>query len=225
MAEVAIIVPVLGRPEHAATFMESLRANTPKGTYRVVVVCSQRSDAQVWSEYGLYVPLNEGIVTFAEKCNWAYRNTTEPWLFFCGSDVTFESFWLQPAQKLMAKGFKVIGTNDKGNRAVMAGDHATHMFVERGYIDSVGASWDGPGVVFHEYRHNFCDTELVMAAKMRGVWSPCLRSIVRHNHHLWNSSVEHDDVYKLGEASWDVDAAEFTERVRKNTDLLTNAEA
>lgn len=221
MAEVAIIVPVLGRPEHAATFVESLRANTPRDTYRVVVVCSQRSDAQVWSEYGLYVPLNEEIITFAEKVAWAYPRTEEPYVLLVGSDVQFKAHWLESAMKVADKtGKGLIATNDLGNPRVMAGRHATHPLISRRYIEEKGASWDGPGTIVHTgYRHCFVDDEWSVKAQTDGEFAFARRSEIEHNHPIWGKA-ESDWVYQKGQESFEHDKDLFISRVRKYTDLL-----
>ncbi|MFM7468035.1 MAG: hypothetical protein ACKO37_00835 [Vampirovibrionales bacterium] len=99
---------------------------------------------QAWQEAGATV-LDASGPSFAVKVNDAYRLTTEPWLFIVGDDVCFRPGWLEAAFKYADK-FKVIGTNDLCTTRVKLGVHATHFFIARDYIDTVGASWDGPGI-------------------------------------------------------------------------------
>jgi hypothetical protein len=107
----------------------------------------------------------------------------------------------------------VVGTNDLGNARVMAGEHATHLLIKREYIDEVGASWDGPGVVCHEgYRHWFVDDEIVSAAKQRNEWGMALASVVEHLHPLWGKS-EDDDTYRLGVRYQAADGKLFRKRL------------
>jgi len=225
---VAVVVPVLGRPQQAAPFMTSLRAST--GLCTAYAVCDPGDPARAaWAREGAvvvpYVRDHEGLAqvpdvpgTFAEKVNCGYATTEEPWLFLVGSDVTFHPGWLDHAQ-WTAKLYEasVIGTNDLGNPRVMRGEHATHLLIARDYIDDVGASWDGPKVVCHEgYKHWYVDDEIVTAARQRGVWEMALASRVEHLHPLWGKG-EDDDVYQLGQSHAEEDGKLFKRRLRQST--------
>ena len=220
MTEVAILVPVLGRPEHAKVFMDSLKANTPKGVCETFAMVECETDAAAWIDAGAVVIWADRH-TFAAKVNEGYRITEEPWLFLVGSDVAFRPWWYQTAKKVMDKGFLVVGTNDLGTARVQSGDHATHMFIKRSYVDEFGASWDGPGVVCHEYHHWFVDDEIVLKAKLAGVFKAATGSIVEHLHPYFGRG-EMDDVYRLGESNAKADQREFMERVKKYTDLVVS---
>lgn len=219
----AVIVPVMRRPQNAEPFMRSLRASTGLATvYAVADTDSDADTAKAWLEAGAEViparvagiPAEPG--TFAQKVNAGYRVTDEPWLFLVGDDVRFHPGWLDHAQAVAGDRYHVIGTNDLGNAAVMAGEHATHLLVRRSYVDEVGASWDGPDVVAHEgYRHWWVDNEIVTAAKQRGAWAMALGSHVEHLHPLWGKAPD-DDVYRLGQASRDADRALFEARLREH---------
>lgn len=216
--EVAVIVPVLGRPQNAAPFMRSLRAST--GLANVLAVCSSGLDADAWRAAGATAMMTDRV-SFAQKVNDAYRNVIwQPWVFLVGDDVRFHPGWLDHAQQTARDtGAQVVGTNDLGNPRVLAGDHATHMMIARDYIDTVGASWDGPGVVCHEYRHNFVDDEIVTAAKTRGVWAPSLASVVEHLHPQWGKA-EMDDTYRKGQFRYEKDRAEFQARLKASLSVV-----
>ena len=215
--EVAVIVPVLDRPQHAAPFMASLRAST--GLARVYAVCQgdDQDTAAAWLDAGAEVLESGEQTSFAAKANLGYAKTSEPWVLLVGSDVHFYPGWLDQALAAAAPGpFDVVGTNDCGNPRVIAGDHATHMLIRRAYIDEQGASWDGPGVVCHEgYRHNFVDDEIVTAAKQRGVWAMALGSKIEHLHPYFGKG-EMDDVYRLGEQHAEEDKALFAKRLAEH---------
>ncbi len=219
--EVAVIVPVLGRPRHAAPFMASLRAST--GLARVYAVCQgdDPDTAAAWLDAGAEVLESGEQTSFAAKANLGYAKTSEPWVLLVGSDVHFYPGWLDQALAAAAPGpFDVVGTNDCGNPRVIAGDHATHMLIRRTYIDEQGASWDGPGVVAHEgYRHWWVDEEIVTVAKQRGVWAMALGSKVEHLHPLWGKA-EPDEVYELGQSYAEQDRKLFEERLAKFGKLL-----
>jgi hypothetical protein len=229
---VDVIVPVLDRPQNAAPFMQSLLASTGLANVWAVVEPEDRTTAKAWAKAGANVIYGsdglmsyvegqtEGVAhTFAEKVNLAYRQTEDigaRWLFITGDDVRFRSGWLDQALAAAGDEFDVVGTNDLGNPRVTSGQHATHLLIRRSYVDKVGASWDGPGVVCHEgYRHWFVDDEIVTAAKQRRVWTPCLASVVEHLHPLFGKA-ESDATYRLGQSTVEADKATFEQRLADN---------
>lgn len=215
---VAVIVPVMGRPHHAAPFMTSLQASTGLATAYAVCDPGDHEAVTAWRRAGARLIFTDGTQnTFAQKVNRAFRKTNEPWVLLVGSDVHFWPGWLDHAEHVAhAFGAKVTGTNDLGNPRVLDGEHATHMLISRAYIDETGASWDGPGNVCHEgYGHWFVDDEIVTAAKQRGVWTMALGSRIEHIHPAFGKA-DHDDVYALGEKSVEADRALFLERLEAN---------
>lgn len=213
--EVAVIVPVLRRPQHAEPFMRSLRASTGLAKVYALADADDRDTVAAWEATDAEVIIGPAH-TFAEKVNVGYDMTEEPWLFVVGDDVAFRPGWLDHAQQVARKtGAQVIGTNDLGNPRVMSGEHGTHLLISRSYVDDVGASWDGPGTVCHEgYHHWYVDDELVTAAKQRGVWASALGSVVEHFHPIWQKAAN-DEVYELGQRNAKVDAALFAKRLKR----------
>lgn len=216
----AVIVPVMRRPQNARPFMESLRASTGLAKVYAVADYDDHETIRAWKDAAAQVIMHAGDHpgTFAEKVNVGYENTNEPWLFLVGDDVRFHPGWLDHAQAAAGTSRHVIGTNDLGNPAVMRGEHATHLLVRRSYVDEVGASWDGPGVVAHEgYSHWFVDNEIVTAARQRDAWAMALGSVVEHLHPLWGKG-EPDEVYELGTKHAHADRALFEKRVAANVE-------
>lgn len=231
LEEVAIIVPVAKR-NNAGPFLGSLIDSLTLGQRDRVQVFAMADGDDVDTRHAWALAretverqINVHIIwhhylremgSFAEKVNRAYEETTQPWLFIVGDDVVFHKGWLDQAMEAArTTGKHVIGTNDLGNTAVMAGEHATHLFISRAYVREVGASWDGPGVVCHEgYRHWFVDNEIVEAAKRRGQWAPCLASHVEHLHPYYAKG-EMDPVYRIGEAAAEADHALYIDRFQQ----------
>ena len=211
----AVIVPVLGRPESAAPFMQSLRASTGLATVYAISQPDDTETTDAWVAAGAEVLICANT-TFAEKVNWGYELTDEPWIFIVGDDVRFHPGWLDHAQATAGDDYDVIGTNDLGNPRVLNGEHATHMLIRRAHVDKVGASWDGPGVVCHEgYRHWYVDDEIVTAARQRGVFAMAIGSVVEHLHPAWGKG-ERDEVYELGQSHADEDRALFEKRAAEH---------
>lgn len=211
--DVAVLVPVMGRPHNAMPFMESLRASTGLARVYPIAHSDDTETIDAWDKAGATAVCTGPARTFAEKVNHAAGLTTEPWLFLAGDDVRFLPGWLDHAQHVArTQGATVVGTNDLGNPRVTAGHHATHLLIARSYVDTVGVSWDGPGIVAHEgYRHQFVDDEIVTAAKQRGVWAMAIGSRVEHLHPDWDKAAD-DEVYRLGRSSQDTDRTLFRER-------------
>lgn len=232
--EIAVVVPVAKR-DNALPFLESLAHSiTEEQRERLMVyVMTDAEDfttQEAWMKWSGYPYPRQQIYahhylrtmgSFAEKVNRAYELTTEPWLFIVGDDVKFHRGWLDQAMDTArSTGKSVIGTNDLGNQMVTAGEHATHFFLRREYIDKTGASWDGPGVVCHEgYRHWFVDNEIIAAAKQTGEWAPCLGSHVEHLHPLFNKG-QADEVYRIGQEAAETDRELWYSRVSTYGDVV-----
>jgi len=212
-----VIVPVHHRPANAAPFMRTLRAST--GLVDVVAVAMEEDveTIEAWRDEGVNVLLSDRK-SFSHKVNVAFRTVTTPWIFLAGDDVHFHAGWLDHLQWVAEmSGASVIGSNDLGNPAVIAGTHATHMLIDSNYVQTVGASWDGPGKVTHDgYRHNFVDNEIVEAAKERGVWSMALGSLVEHLHPAWDERRAMDETYRIGQSTFERDARLFEQRYREH---------
>lgn len=219
---VAVIVPVMGRPQNAAPFMASLKASTNRATVYAIVGPEKEAgkSAVAWRKAGAEVRVCKGS-TFAQKVNYAYQVTIEPWLLLVGDDVRFRPGWVEAAQKVGTA--SVVGTNDLANPRVVAGEHSCHPLIRRSYIDEVGASWDGPRVVCHEgYGHWFVDDEIVTAAKQRGVWGFAPDAVIEHLHPIWGTAPD-DETYRLGQSKAAKDKATFVARLEKNVPELVKA--
>lgn len=196
--------------------MASLRDAHTLNRCTVYAVCHDNACADAWSAAGAAIVASEHV-DMPHKVNDGYRATQgEPWVFFTGEDVAFHPGWDTAALAIAeATGASVVGTNDLGNPRTMAGEHATHMLFHRTYLDTYGGSFDNPGALMHEgYRHWFADDEIVLAAKQRGAWTPCLESVVEHLHPGFGKA-EHDDVYAKGSFSEQADRAHFDWRVEQ----------
>lgn len=194
--DVAVLVPALRRPHNVPRLVESL-GDTGKAYY----ICDPDDDEQIKA-----VEAAGGIVlrhggTFAEKLNHGFEATTQPWVFICGDDVQFDPDWLKACEPYASR-FDVIGTNDSypgrvRNPDVASGKHADHFLVRRLYVQELGSTLEGPGVLAPEvYGHFFTDSEIIELAKARGVFFPCLDSIVEHHHPAYDG-MPRDEVYNL----------------------------
>jgi len=211
LSDLVVLVPVLGRPAHVAPLLESFAEGGSGGRLLFVADASDTEEREALEAAGAEVLVVDDLVTWPRKINAGYRATTEPWMLLGADDIRFLPGWWEATETARMADFGVIGTNDLGNPRVMAGEHATHALVSRRYADLYGTI-DGPGaVVCEEYDHWCVDDELVLTAKARGLWSPCLEAVVRHDHPYWKRG-EWDDIYTLGETSAARDRGVLRER-------------
>lgn len=217
-ATIAILVPVLGRPERALPLAQSAAHGTDV-PYRLVFLCSPEDGAQIdacqLAGDTIVVDWPAGPGDYARKINHGYRHTTEPWIFTAADDLVFHPGWARAVlQTARSSGGKVIGTQDGWNGAVTAGKHSTHSLVERSYVDTEGSSWDGPGVLLHEgYDHQYVDTELVALARDRGVFVMARDAYVEHLHPMAHKS-RMDATYRKGLAKGREDGRLYDRRRR-----------
>lgn len=196
-SDLAILVPMLGRPHHVAPLLATIDATVPGAR---VVFLTTPGDTDV--EAAVDATGRERIEVkrkpvgdYAVKINTGYRATSEPLLFTGASDIAFREGWFEAATAKLTPGVGVVGTNDDGNPLVTRGEHATHFLVTREYADTHGTV-DGSGRVMAEvYPHEFVDNEMVSTARHRGAWAMALDSHVTHLHPHWYRDIPSDEVY------------------------------
>lgn len=221
-ALIAVVCPVLNRPQNVVPLIKSLEASTLDANLYFVVNDDDYSelDAIVAARAHHFV-VPSARRSWAKKINDGYQRTHEPWILCIGDDVEFHEDWVHEIKRIISENprARVIGTNDLGNAATMTGRASTHPLVSRAYADEHGTI-DGPGAIcFEGYHHNYPDTELVATARARGVYAHARYAYIEHYHPLWGKS-EDDDTYKLGQSRVAEDRALFEERAQKHGWLL-----
>lgn len=195
-SDLVILIPMLGRPNHIAPLLATIDEATPNS--RVLFLCSPhdwlvidtikeagRECAQV-----PYYPVGD----YARKINHGVRTTTESLIFLGASDLAFHVGWFEQALAHLQSGIGVVGTNDLGNRRVMAGEHSTHSLVTRQYTGF--GTIDARDRILHEgYHHEFVDDEFIETAKYRRAFAAAPASIVEHLHPCWGKG-DSDRLYE-----------------------------
>lgn len=219
MSEIAVIVPVLGRPHRAQPLVDSFSAATPEGLARLLFVCSTDDDEQVNAcrETGCETLLAywpAGKADWARKCELARHASDEPFLLLGADDITFEGGWAEQVLTVFSRfDVGIVGTNDMANPSVVRGLHSTHPVVCRGYVDMYGTI-DNQALMLPDcYWHNWVDCELVETAKARGCWAFAPDARVPHVNPIWRTAPM-DETYRLGQEHYHEDAALFRERQR-----------
>jgi glycosyltransferase involved in cell wall biosynthesis len=221
MDRVAVIVPAM-RPNNIPRLVSSFEQSTD-GTATLYVVADPDNvelQAAVKNTSAELLISDRGH-TFAQKANYGHRHTTEDWIFLCGDDCEFTPGWLDKPREISTR-WDVIGTNDSEpgrirNRDVAEKRHSDHWFTRRAYIDDEGSCLESPGVFCPEsYNHWYVDKEVVGLAQARGVFTPCLDSIVIHHHPGFDGDEEArkaDPVYMAAVENMEHDRIQFMRRV------------
>lgn len=158
--------------------------------------------------------------SYAENVNACYARSKADWLLVVGDDCEFTPGWFDAA-KVLSDRFDVIGTNDSEagrvrNQLVAKGEHADHFFIRRSYIEDVGSSLDGAGVVMPEcYRHWWTDKEVIELAKARRVYGHAHECRIVHHHPGYDGNEAArtaDPVYMAAVETSEKDHAAFVER-------------
>lgn len=212
---IAILIPVLARPWRAGQVLTSIEEATP-GPHRVVFLCTESDHEEIATIRGLglepvILPGPRQPGDWARKINLGFTVTDEPLLLLGADDLRFHPGWHEAVAGPFEKRYGVIGTQDLGNRKVIAMVHSTHPAVARWYVDKYGTA-DERGKVCHEgYGHYFVDDELVRTALHRHEWTFAPDAIVEHLHPHWGKAPS-DRVYDLGQSTRLADQQLFHER-------------
>lgn len=219
MAQVAVLIPVLGRPQRAGPVAESILRDD-----RVVpfFLCSPSDDAEIdacrsTGARTVVVGWPAGHADYARKMNHGYqlaRAEGYEWAFLGADDLIFHPGWLDACLRVWERTYVcVVGTNDLGNSRVVAGHHSTHTLVHRDYLDCGGVADDPTRLLCEAYSHNFVDDEFVQTAMYRDAYAHAHNALVEHLHPNWRKA-EDDATYRKGMERFADDQRLFDRRRR-----------
>lgn len=219
MIELAILIPVLRRPQNVQPLVQTIVNNT-KEPFELLFLVSPGDDEEIselknFNEDYLVMDANyENKGDYARKINAGFNSVEANWYFLGADDLRFHPDWFEASMAIQKTSDAcVIGTNDMGNPTVLSGNHSTHSLVLRDYVLECGTI-DQPGKVLHEgYRHNFVDSEFTETARWRGAWAFARNSRVEHLHPDWRKN-KTDEIYKIGKSGFEEDRKYFETRKR-----------
>lgn len=220
MTTIDVLVPTLWRHERLAGLTANIHDTTTSP--HVVTFIAERDDSDTVEtveklsadDDSVRLLLNEGASSTAGAYNTGARHTQAPYWFAGADDLRFHRGWDLEALSLMHDPIRVVGTNDLAEHPdVLAGTAATHYVVASAYIRDVGGTPDcGPGVAFFEgYPFWGPDSEIIGVARSRGVFAPCLDSVVEHQHWL-TGKADMDRTYEKHAGSHALSAQIFESR-------------
>jgi hypothetical protein len=209
----AVLIPTFQRPHRLWEVAENALQSSPNVVVYFVVEADDAGTMEMIPTNpfrNVNFIYNERSRNYAGAINTGVHRTTEPLVFAGADDLNFHGGWLEIATAQMVDPIKVVGTNDLANPDVLAGSHATHYLVARDY--ATNGVIDEPGLMLHEgYNHNWTDTEFIATARHRGAFTPCLASVVEHNHWCWGKA-SIDETYNKGSRTEPADRVRFLER-------------
>lgn len=220
-ADVAILVPVLGRPQSVEPLLASIDGST-RVDHRVLFLASPGDEAVIaeleraGAEYHVAGWPPEIGGDYARKINLGVRLTTEPVIVTAAGDVSFLPDWYEEAVALLTGRVMVVGTNDLCNPRVMSGEHATHFVVLREYPLQFGTI-DEPqsGMLMHEgYPHEYVDDEFIGTARFRRRYRFAPNSCIEHLHPMCAKG-ENDEMYEQQGARMQRGAKTYRRRRRQ----------
>jgi glycosyltransferase involved in cell wall biosynthesis len=208
-AELAVLVPVLNRPQRVAPLLASIEASTPEA--QVLFICDQNDHAEIEAighAGGKYI-VHDG--NYAQKIRAGIELTNAPLVFLGADDLTFQPGWFEAAKAAMADGVQVVGVNDlieRPNRPT----HATHFLLSREAAEL--PCIDGSsGPLFEGYTHSATDDEFIATSVKRGIYAYAPDAHVEHLHWM-NGRAEDDEVYRRGREHFRRDIRLFRRRSR-----------
>lgn len=211
---IAILIPVLDRPQNAQPLIDSIHAATKVAHVCIFIATrGDRAEINACKKTGAVVELTNEV-SYAAKINHGVRSQfaeKASFFFLAADDLRFHPMWAENAVTAGADAGKpVIGTNDLGNPSVIAGRHATHSLVHRSYLEQ--GTIDDPTKLLHDgYMHNWVDTEFVETAISRDAFCFAFDSHVEHLHPFWGKGTD-DVIYEKGREGYHHDRRHFQRR-------------
>lgn len=223
MPPVAILIPVLARPDRVGPLLVSLWASVDDdaNALQPIFLASPRDEEEIAAiqktDAGLViVPWEPTPGDYWRKINHGMREAAETgyeWIFQAADDLNFHAGWLAAALAMHDRSRAcVIGTNDLANQRVLARKHSTHSLVRTEYLDCGTIDEPHGNLCFHEhYGHWFGDDEFVQTAIWRETFQSASDSVVEHMHPVWGKA-DVDSTYAKGRSTETEDQALYYAR-------------
>lgn len=206
-SEVAVLVPVLGRPQRVRPLVEAFRETCPGARMVFLADPQDREEIAAIEQYAPRARLIPCGGNYARKITAGVRATREELIFTGADDIVPQPGWFEAARKRLRGKVRVVGVNDQIDREV---EHATHFLMTRSY--ALEPTLDGSiGPFCDKYFHNFCDNELIATAQKRGVYAYAKDAVVRHEHPMTGTAPD-DDTYRRGRQLFRKDHRRFVRR-------------
>lgn len=205
---VALLIPVLRRPQNVKPLLDSIRESTTV-PYRTLFIADpgdiEEQDA-IAAEGGWMISPGGN---YASKIRAGVEATDEPYVLLGADDIRPRRGWFEAARAAMNRRVQVVGLNDLIARPQRP-NHATHFLMTREAAEL--PTIDGMrGPLCDLYRHWWTDDELIATATKRGMYAYCRTARVEHVNHPMIGGAD-DATYQKGRATARRDARTFHRR-------------
>jgi hypothetical protein len=206
---IAAIMPCKGRAEQTVRNVQRLLATAHKHharTWQLYCVMADDDDTPAieLSQHCIAMQVATDRLTYWQALTYATERTDADLIVNLANDLWACDGWLATAEAEYRHHF-----GDGPGLLGFAGDghgpeHSCHFLISRTLLDRYGG-WPT------HYQHNFGDTELCARARADGVYWKSAEATLEHCH-VERGLAEDDAVYAAGRATYQRDAALFTER-------------
>ena len=190
---VAVLIPVLRRPDSVRSVLDAFAATTPSATCYFIADPDDALERETLDAVGANTLLLGG--GYAQKINYAVGQTIEPLVFLGADDLRPQDGWLDAATAELHDGIQVVGVNDLIPRPPERRSHATHFLMTREYAQAPLLD-GGRGPLCEGYRAWYCDDELIATATFRGRYAYAENARVQHVHPMAGLA-DDDETYQL----------------------------
>lgn len=196
--QIAVLIPTFKRVAKLKPLLENFsRFSTQSNLYFIV----EPSDTETIAALdGLKSSFNFKVLQvkgeYVAAINFAYKNTTEPFIFCGADDIFFSQGWEDKLLEVMKdESINVTGGVDDW-ACSKSGVHISHPLLRRSYCLEQGASWGGntQELYYSGYKHYQCDIEMENLALTRGCLRVCKNCTIEHIHFV-NGKAPHDFTY------------------------------
>lgn len=216
MADLAIVIPTLGRAEVLQPLVTNIVESAPDASLFVLFVLREEDQASrdaIHDLGGYYVFAGSG---YPRSANAGFRATEEPLILIANDDTVFHPGWYEAIMEAFDDDSVLVAGGSDRTPITANGGHVTQPFVRRSYIEDPGGAFGEPGNVYHEgYHHGWSETELWQLACHRGVARFVPNCVIEHKHPDWGTRDEDDTDRSGNRQGKEHDLALFEERKRQ----------
>lgn len=209
MNKLAIWLPTYKRPGKLAVVAKNVEEAT-KNTFTLYfgVEPDDVDSIEAALATGHRVIVNKYEPGYSNTIQTIYEITEEPFWFHANDDFRFLPDWDEaPLSMFKRKDLMVAGMKQREEDT----SYSAICMARKKYIDTMSGVIDMPKRVFFPYHHNYIDTEFTQTAQARGVWAPCEKLCIIHEHPGFTGG-EKDETYKKNDATAGLDQQIFESR-------------
>jgi len=150
--------------------------------------------------------------SYACNHNFLARTIIKDWdVYICGADDLYPGFGIENIE-IICKRYpdKILWVRDG-----FLNQQITHPIITRGWYEKYNEIFD------EKFKHNFCDTDLLVRALAKNEIIKCFDISFDHRHYL-KTGKKKDEIYRIGESSYAEDRKYFNEKHKDKNININN---